>query len=185
MVLWPHWASNRASFFNWPWNQNQAAVWPGSVSPAICIGWLKYLKNIWKEFPQICQHPRPGRLAGVYGMTRAPNLFRSTDTGQHRPGHRVPVDRGDIGSGLNGGEITEIQVLMVIGEATDHLLHTSSIYISGLNIGGWWCWWSISCSRLRPYLPRYQDIRISTRVWLRFVAVLAVLGWRTAEQSRV
>ena len=78
----PHWASNRASFFNWPWNQNQAAVWPGSVSPAICIGWLKYLKNIWKEFPQICQHPWPGWLAEVYGMTLAPNLFRSTDTGQ-------------------------------------------------------------------------------------------------------
>ena len=50
-------------------------------------------------------------------MTLAPNLFRSTDTGQHRPGHRVPVDRGDIGSGLNGGEITEMQALMVIGEA--------------------------------------------------------------------
>ena len=42
---------------------------------------------------------------------------------------------------------------------------------------------SHSCSRLRPYLPRYQDIRISTRVWLRFVAVLAGAGWRTAEQS--
>ena len=64
-------------------------------------------------------------------MTLAPNLFRSTDTGQHRPGHRVPVDRGDIGSGLNGGEIPEIQVLMVIGEATDHLL----FYTSSTSVG--------------------------------------------------
>ena len=93
---------------------------PGDLYRMIKIP-KKYLKRISPNLPA----SPAGWLAGVYGMTLAPNLFRSTDTGQHRPGHRVPVDRGDIGSGLNGGEITEIQVLVVIGEATDHLLYTS------------------------------------------------------------
>ena len=58
-------------------------------------------------------------------------------------------------------------------------------YIIGLNIGGWWCWWSISCSRLRPYLPRYQDTRIpgylpasGWDLWLCW------LCWAGGQQSR-